>query len=288
MVDFSAHLLTRRERADIITDRTEKAKRKERCGVVFFDKEDFAAAPVLAACGTWKAQSVCVEGRPFSALVYRVKGRAHFRFENGQELTSGEGELLYVPSGVGYRAEYTDSEIRLIHFTEYGKTPSPAETFPDLGGEILPGFFSRAVQLWQRHGTGFRAETTAVFYQILTELSGASMKGSASFGRSYSQALAHLEHSCFDPELRIFDVCRAAFISETAFRRCFGMQHGVSPVEYLTCLRLDRAELLLSSTDMTVTEVAAACGFRDPKYFSRLMQKKRGASPSAFRKKTFG
>ncbi|MFS0726260.1 helix-turn-helix domain-containing protein [Paenibacillus sp. 1P07SE] len=54
---------------------------------------------------------------------------------------------------------------------------------------------------------------------------------------------------------------------------------GLGPIDYANQTRLNRARELLHQTDLTVAEVAHACGFTDPYYFSKLYKRVYGASP---------
>jgi transcriptional regulator GlxA family with amidase domain len=60
------------------------------------------------------------------------------------------------------------------------------------------------------------------------------------------------------------------------------MKHllGISPADFLREARMKRAVQLLRTTDKTVSEVAFAVGFNDPKYFSRCFRQSIGQSPS--------
>ena len=48
-------------------------------------------------------------------------------------------------------------------------------------------------------------------------------------------------------------------------------------------VRLDRATTLLARSNLTITQVAGACGFADPLYFSRRFRAVHGIAPSAYR-----
>jgi AraC-like DNA-binding protein len=64
---------------------------------------------------------------------------------------------------------------------------------------------------------------------------------------------------------------------------------GITPLEYMTSLRMKKAESLLSTMwtrEYSVAEVARMCGFEDALYFSRVFKKTYGCSPSNFAKKT--
>ncbi|ANY65964.1 AraC family transcriptional regulator [Paenibacillus sp. BIHB 4019] len=63
----------------------------------------------------------------------------------------------------------------------------------------------------------------------------------------------------------------------------FKSRTGVSPIDYLIKVRIDRAAALLLETDATLSEIAAGVGYRDPYYLGRLFKKYKGVSPSLFR-----
>jgi len=70
-------------------------------------------------------------------------------------------------------------------------------------------------------------------------------------------------------------------------RKLFKKEVGVSPLEYLTNLRMKSAETLLTAmwtNEYSVTEIAQMCGFEDALYFSRVFKKYYGCAPSNFAK----
>lgn len=58
---------------------------------------------------------------------------------------------------------------------------------------------------------------------------------------------------------------------------------GSSPIELVLRLRLDKAQQLLRTTDMSVSEIAYAVGFASPAYFSKRFRMDMGATPSDYR-----
>jgi AraC family transcriptional regulator len=79
------------------------------------------------------------------------------------------------------------------------------------------------------------------------------------------------------------DMAAVAGMSQSHFWRLFRQSMGVSADKYHDRLRIERAKSLLLTTDLNVTEVAGACGFK-PDYFPRRFKQLVGMSPSAFRK----
>lgn len=68
-------------------------------------------------------------------------------------------------------------------------------------------------------------------------------------------------------------------------RKLFQKEMQVTPHQYLTDRRLQAAaEMLVNAGDNAVSmaDVAQACGFREPLYFSRMFKKKYGIAPSFY------
>ena len=56
---------------------------------------------------------------------------------------------------------------------------------------------------------------------------------------------------------------------------------NLSPLEYLTQVRIDRAIELLRNTELSVKEVCFACGFQSPQYFSKVFRRQTGRPPKS-------
>ncbi len=79
--------------------------------------------------------------------------------------------------------------------------------------------------------------------------------------------------------LRVADLAEAACMSEPTFYRAFRNEFGITPVAYLTRLRVDRAKQLLADPDRSVTDVAAAVGFGSVSHFIRVYRDHVGQTP---------
>ena len=66
-------------------------------------------------------------------------------------------------------------------------------------------------------------------------------------------------------------------------RRQFRRQFGQTVQAYHDQLRMLRARRLLINTDKAIADVALACGWDDPQYFSRVFKKATGHAPSVWR-----
>ena len=93
-----------------------------------------------------------------------------------------------------------------------------------------------------------------------------------------------IETSLSDPSLDVDTICRKMGMGRTNLYNKLNALTGLSAVMYMRKLRLNKATVLLTTTDMNISEIAYAVGFNDPKFFSRVFGEEFGAPPSELRK----
>jgi len=72
-------------------------------------------------------------------------------------------------------------------------------------------------------------------------------------------------------------------VSYSNFRKLFKEYTGISPAMYQQDLRLQRAKEMLSTTNLSIKEIAYRLNFESPDYFSCKFKVKTGQKPSEFR-----
>lgn len=85
-----------------------------------------------------------------------------------------------------------------------------------------------------------------------------------------------------DQPLRVATLAALANLSPSHFFALFKQQTGCSPMDYFTRLRMQHACRLLGSGAGSVKQVAAALGYTDPFYFSRVFKSVNNVAPSKF------
>jgi AraC-like DNA-binding protein len=80
-------------------------------------------------------------------------------------------------------------------------------------------------------------------------------------------------------------LARRAGLSKYHFLRCFAAAYGSTPSQYLTSRRIERAQDLLRSTNLTVTEVCHLVGYDSLGSFSSRFSDLVGLSPSAYQRR---
>lgn len=156
--------------------------------------------------------------------------------------------------------------------------------------DILRPLFHHLGWLLAREGEDARELAQGIMRQALVAylsgLLGTTGEGDQPLHPLVDRALAHVQELWADGDpvpVTLGDLARAAGVSKTHLTRVFQQALGVSPVEALRQVRLDRAAGLLARTNLAVQQVAEATGFPNAFHFSKVFHLAYGVSPRAFR-----
>ncbi|WP_165777171.1 AraC family transcriptional regulator [Bifidobacterium primatium] len=89
-------------------------------------------------------------------------------------------------------------------------------------------------------------------------------------------------------KITLDDIAHAGLVGRRACCEQFRRHAGRTPNDYLTDYRIGRSRELLVGGDMTVGEIAAACGFSSSAYFGYVFRRRMGCSPSEYRARERG
>ena len=102
-------------------------------------------------------------------------------------------------------------------------------------------------------------------------------------GLSVAEAIAHISEKYADP-IAIGALVEASGMSRAAFFAAFKRQTGVTPLQMITDLRMEKARLFLRLSDFSVAEVGRISGYQDNAYFTRVFTRQEGMTPTDYRK----
>jgi AraC-like DNA-binding protein len=91
-----------------------------------------------------------------------------------------------------------------------------------------------------------------------------------------------MEHLAGDVSLA--DVARECALSRSHFSKAFKQTTGLAPHAWLVSQRVDLAQRLLSKPDLSIAQIAAACGFADQSHLTRVFVARTGTSPARWRR----
>lgn len=238
-------------------------------------------------------------GRLDYQLLYMVSGHADYLLD-GEWQTVGEGKIvLYRPQVPQFYRTYSQVPMlcRWVHFSGTEATSLLEECGMGQGNLFSPGLCpaaeallkSMVVEILHREPM-YRIVVESQFRQAMA-LFGRQMaqrKGSvASSSRQRILSIVeYMNRHYFEP-LQTEELAARCGLSKYHFIHLFRMCMGMTPYSYLIRIRMERAETLLQTGDMTVQEVAFVCGYNDPLYFSRAFSRHFGVSPTDYKQRFF-
>ncbi len=251
---------------------------------------------------------------------YPTKGHAdgyYFNVEKGRTLN--EYQLLYNPEGEGIFRTAHCPEIRLKPGDMFLLFPGEWHTYhplPHTGWKshwigfkgrnmddrVRAGFlspekpvyhvgYSSVIEELYRSAYEQAVEEAAYSQQVMAGLVNHligkmySLERNIELGKNQQQVdminRARLRiRQALESDLTIQRVAEEMGVSYSNFRKLFKEFTGLSPATYQQELRLLRAKELLSTTDLTVKEIAYRLNFESPDYFSAKFKAKMGCKPS--------
>jgi len=78
---------------------------------------------------------------------------------------------------------------------------------------------------------------------------------------------------------------RVSGLPGRTFKRRFQKAAGMTPLEYVHALRLERAKTLLETTELKLEQIAEKVGYEDTGFFSRLFRRAVGLTPVQYRRR---
>ncbi len=100
---------------------------------------------------------------------------------------------------------------------------------------------------------------------------------------SIQKAISYMKNN-FEEKISLEILGDLTGYSPNHFRFIFTEITGVSPQKYLENIRLSRAKYMLAQNELSIAEIAYACGFSSQAYFSLLFKRETMLTPNEFRR----
>lgn len=97
------------------------------------------------------------------------------------------------------------------------------------------------------------------------------------------RALEIIKEELQDPSFNVETLVEHLGISRVKCYRIFKEALNQSPSDVITSFRLQKAEILLKTKKLNISEISFECGYNDPKYFGRSFKKYFGKSPKEYK-----
>ena len=229
-------------------------------------------------------------GRVDYYILYIVEGTCYL-FENGEKIAVPAGNIvLYRP---GERQEYLfcGAEAIVSAFVHFSGTAAEAvladaglkARVTTLGGAAEPlRLFRAMVEEWSMKKPCYEAAAVALFLQFLAAVGRQQvyLENGISPARQHSMdKVLRYMHTHYMENHNVAFYAAMCHQSAGRFAHAFKESTGTSPKHYMLGVKMGVAAQLLSTTTLSVAEVAGAVGIEDENYFSRLFKRFTGKTP---------
>jgi AraC-like DNA-binding protein len=178
---------------------------------------------------------------------------------------------------VGFKGAYIESLM--------GKVFSKSDPFVTTGlNDTLLKLFHQLIDDIQKAAAGYHQIIAGITMQMLGVVHSFytnNCAGNTTF-RLIEEAKFLLRESIQSPD-NIERIVKKLPVSYSKLRKDFKAVTGESPNQYQLNLRLEKAKELLTSTSLSVSEIAYQTGFESVFYLSRIFKSKNNVSPRAYR-----
>ena len=225
-----------------------------------------------------------------------VKSPAFFMFSGHKTVSDKNAVMLFkkgTPQYYGaYGGEFANdwihfelSPLEEAEITELG-IPFDTVLYPSTVSEIS-GFISDIFS--ERYSGNKNKDRTMELYfkLILMKLSDGISQRNELYGKPFFNELSKLRcdiTSSPEKARNIDGICKDLGMSRSYLQHLYKEYFVTSIVEDIKNCRMEHAKYLLSGTDMTVSAIAAECGYASDVHFMRIFKKTVGVSPTEYRK----
>ena len=203
-------------------------------------------------------------------------------------------DLMFTPDFIDSTAiEMSDFNSLKNSFLFYSLFPKDSNALPDLFvrntkltnyGEI----FNRIYNEYGSREKGFtqiiRAYSIELIIKIFRDIErGGAAILSAENKKTVENALSFIREN-YNSKISVGDIASQVFLSPDYFRKLFKRVTGISVINYIHKMRLDKACSLLKTTDLSIKDICYQTGYTDLQAFYKTFKKALGTTPQNYRK----
>ena len=204
---------------------------------------------------------------------------SHYYIHIYEDQKQGIGILDDLAFPVEVSASATDLELikRLCDINPFMRLPESNPQVYDNHSTLISN-----IQLNKRRPFSDKVESRGILFILMSHfLKHATPKVNVKDDRIHKTIVNIRKH--LDTQLNIQKLAEDACMSKDHFIRIFKCETGETPNVYITSRKIEKAELLLVTTDLPIKSIATSLGYYDNSYFVRIFKKYSGITPQKYR-----
>jgi AraC-like DNA-binding protein len=274
--------------------------------------------PKLLCCrywwmSEWKSQQMAF---PFWRLYWNRSGKAKVVYN--KTIYLDPGKILLIPPNTPFASDIEETEVdpdqlyslrggrveseemeqemitrgRVLHLFVHFTLGYPFDTItPDIfvfdlqpGQKFLINSITRDLMdgqvIFNQAGS---LQLYSLLFSVLYQLP-SNVWNSRKLDNRVISGIRFMDQNIREPVISNKSLAVQVGMSVNAYARHFKNQTGVSPRRYLSRMRIEKACNLLHHSELSIEQIASACGFSDRYYFTRVFKKHMKTSPGVYRK----
>ncbi len=244
----------------------------------------------LTGCtASWKAyDKICT----YSKFYYIISGECELDIE-GEKYRAAAGDIFLIPSGIKHSFYHINDNLITKYWFHFNfKTGN--ECFVkklnlpymiNIGiKEDFVNKFKDIFRLEAEDDISSQLACKSGIIDLVSMYTAVSNRNTAvrKEAKSLKGLLAYISDN-LDKHITLNMLAERIHLHPNYFIKFFKENVGISPIKYINRQRVERAKILLESTDMTISEIMVSVGFSDLGHFSKFFKANIGYSPKQFR-----
>lgn len=224
----------------------------------------------------------------FNEILFRLNGRNE-TFYNNRILINSPNTAEFLPKMKKQNKYYADIHESGECIDIFFETKSQISENPfviNLQNSNAKSLFVKLEKIWSEKAGGYYLNAMSVFYEILYEMELAEKKYNTNSAYSLiSPAEDYINKNYCNININMQGLADMCGISYSYFKRLFAEKYGMTPVKYITQLKMDKAiELLRINNTWNITQISSMVGYDNVYYFSKVFKDIFGCSPTKYNK----
>ncbi len=249
----------------------------------YFFTTDFNIDSITCTRGEWtldKRAARAKKPRRNTGLFLLTDYPALFELPDGSEVRGEAGDVILLPKGARYTLRLlvpSDKTGHPILLNFRPSTPEGQEAVPACGvrwlcrddGSLLP-LFTAALRLYT---TASPAQLKSTVYDLFSRLFPVNER---------DDCCINYIHRHYTDRFSIPALAKRCSMSETTYRKSFKKLTGLSPVQYINHLKIEKACQMLSGDDIRLQDISDFLQFYSLPYFYKVFKDHTGLTPNQY------
>ncbi len=227
---------------------------------------------------------------PNSKLFYVTDGEIVIETETEKIIAEG-GDMVIIPAGtkhdfhlssLNHASKYWlhfDGTVNGENLFDYYKLPYKIKIGKN---EYIETLFQTVLNLSKSNNLSDKLSLTSALCSILSFYAEHCAYLENTVGDEIDRAIFFIKNK-YEEKFSLDELASSVSLSKGYFIKKFKERTGLTPIQYVLTLKIDKAKMLIEQSNLTISAIMEQLGFFDSAHFSKLFKARTGYSPKDFR-----